>query len=277
MTVSRNCMWLLIGLWVLLFIQCDREKDIVQLFDKYPTSLGNQWMYDYFSQFIPYDSNGIPNPQETISFSVEVYVEIDDEDFLLNDTLRTIRLVSYSLNSTARKAYGFYTNDTDGLLHHASQGVSYPVLAKKSEISIIPEFTGMPEFPFISPTSWINISSDSIFVFNPPNKSLHYPPSVNSTWSFVNNNFVEIHKSIIGITDVDVPAGKFECYEVKYIYIRSNIDSSQSVVNYEYYAKEGLIKRTSTHKNILLVNPTGDIFGAGDAEITSELKEYSIK
>jgi hypothetical protein len=268
---------LLISIVFILFNRCDKE--FISSFDKFPSDIGNKWIYDKTLIFIPYGPDSILQYNAADTLHYEILVEVDKTLILDKINIETLQFSSKETNITDITSYQYYTNNKYGLLFYAYSGGAHNVFArKKNSIEFKDLQTSINTEFIISKMIYLSSlknSEDSLFYLENPSVSLKYPLRVGSNWDYVKNDFIEIQKSIIDIVDVRTDAGSFECYKIKYVYEKSPI--TNKIDYFEYFGSKGLIKREIYIENIDITDDYGRIIEHGKVIELYELKDFTIK
>ena len=114
---------------------------------------------------------------------------------------------------------------------------------------------------------------------DPPVVTLQYPLEPGSHWQMrAEGEPFRIDKEVVGRTEVEVPAGRFDCYVVQWTYPGSpSLD--EQVEFYDYIAAEGLVKRSIITKNVPVTtysDPYGQM-GIVDLRDEFELVSYQVQ
>ncbi|MBN1181106.1 MAG: hypothetical protein JXB49_02385 [Bacteroidales bacterium] len=256
---------LIITTGLILLNQCDKET--IDSFDKFPSDIGNKWIYDYNLIIIPFGADSTLQYNDADTHRFEILVEVDKKLMLDKINIETLQFASKDINTPETAWYQYYTNNKDGLIYYAYSGGSYNVFAKKKN-SLACNISEM-----LYPKSITN-SEDSLFYLENPSMSLKYPLKTGSTWNYVKNNIVEIDKAIMDIVDIRTKAGNFECYKIKYLY--KKFPSNIKIEWFEYYGSKGLIKREIYIDNVGISDAYGQIIKFVKAIELYELKDYTI-
>ncbi len=259
---------MLIAIGFILLNQCDKE--IIDSFDKYPSDIGNKWIYDKTLILIPFGTDSTLQYNAAETLRNEIIVEVDRIVMLDKIKIETLQFSLIETNTSEIICYQYYTNNKNGLLYYAYSGGSYDVFAKKKNSEGFADLNS-----FIFNPGYINNSEDSLFYLENPTVSLKYPLRVGLSWNYVKNDMAEINKSIIDIVDISTDAGKFECYKIKYVYKKSPL--TNEIDYFEYYGSKGLVKREIYIDKAAITDAYGRIIKYVKAIDLYELKDYTVK
>ena len=88
------------------------------------------------------------------------------------------------------------------------------------------------------------------------------------------SNLSIIKKIVLGIEEVEVPAGKFDCWKIQWTYPEA--EWNDDVDFYEYVSREGLIKREAEFRNINVMSESGTLYGKAEFQEKQYLTDYDI-
>lgn len=205
---------------------------------------------------------------------------------MLNDTLNTYEFVEYHtsnntyvINTNVVKTY--FTNETSGFYMQAYRGpgIATPVKGGCKIILNDHEFNSVGELlDFISGLQInhpnINIKPDttyppdSLYWEDPPIESLSYPLEINKEWVYREQSvFGVMNRKVLAKEPIITPAGNFDCYKVKTMYLNPEWEDNIEYIDYVF--SQGLIQRVIT-SHVTLTDSEGNIIGTGN--VTEELK-----
>ena len=252
---------LLLIFTIILIVNCD--KDPVGPTGTgfiYPLKVGNQWEYDrIFSIFNirPDSSNNIPYTDTTITFSL--IIEIIREEpildsinfFVFQQTLKefdsTIIPISYYANLDS--GLYFYANSSP-VFFTPKASLKNKILFKGRYFNNIREITSY--IADAIPKNYYIIDS-SIFENPPPLLSLKYPLEIGSQWAYRHPGIPwNIDKKILNSERVIVPAGRFVCFKIQWLFdINQDSVWDDDIIFYDYVCAKGLIKRSILYKDLI--------------------------
>jgi len=279
--------WLLgfmvLGLALLSVAGCDNDNNNNNNADMdfdYPLAIGNSWQYDrIFSVF--YDSTAHSNGMIDEVYNGVGSVEIMGSE-LLFDNIEVYDFAS-SLSEEGHQPYlsnSYYNYDETSLIRYGY--IDGSILNPKSDGKKV--FYNFDNKKFNNPQEMVaylenglvrNSQAKNDTLYYDPVKCFVYPMSEDLEWNYrVHNDVSVIKKTVLGIEEVDVPAGKFECWKIESTY-------SDSVINdeidfFEYVSQEGLVKRVIEYSNIEITDEDGNLIGSEDGRDEQYLTDYQI-
>jgi hypothetical protein len=235
---------------------------------KYPDSIGNQWEYDrtFSTVIIHPDSTEQSHPVDT-SVTSTVTMKVIRKDTLRNSIEAYLFQENITENNRNIVGETWYVNSDSGLSIYAYRGAG--LLIPKSGSGKRFSFNGRYFSSVREITSYVTqetsktfIPSDTIMYEVPPVVSLKYPLTNNSEWTYRSSgNPWKINKKIVGTEQIEVPAGKFDCFKIVWFFDINNDSQWDENIEYtDYICDKGLIRRTVVYKGITVVdqeNPTG--------------------
>lgn len=121
-----------------------------------------------------------------------------------------------------------------------------------------------------------NGDTNVIIIENPPPTAIRYPITKNSEWNFVNSGTTRITKKYLDFENVTVPAGTFHCIKIQRSWYYNSSTPDQNTFSYDYFSKEGMIKRDFMIRNVLVSNSTGAAIGYIDILEEDFLNLFSL-
>jgi hypothetical protein len=177
----------------------------------------------------------------------------------------------------------FYSNRADGFYMHGyksagtmclpKSNVANKILFKGYAFNNIREITDF----LVQSIPLHKVSIDSLIIEQPPIKILDYPLKVGARWSYrLEHDPWRIDREVLATETVQVPAGKFVCYKIRFHYDFDNDGEwDENVVLTDYISSQGLVKRVGEYKDLEQTDETGaiiDTFESGE-----EIKLISVK
>jgi hypothetical protein len=250
---------------------------------KYPDSIGNQWDYErtFSTVIIRPDSTGQSHPVDT-SVTSPVIMKVIRKDTLRNSI--EAYLFQEIITENNRNIVGdtWYVNSDSGLSIYAYHGAG--LLIPKSGSGKRFFFNGRYFSSVREITSYVTqeipkkfTPSDSITYEVPPVLTLKYPLMNNSEWTYRSSgNPWKINKKIVGTKQIEVPAGKFNCFKIVWFFdVNNDLQWDENLELTDYVCEKGLIRRTVVYKDITIVdqeNPTGySTFDMKDESVLTHL------
>jgi len=142
------------------------------------------------------------------------------------------------------------------------------------------DLPGFPEAGVSSaPLSGVN---DYAYPLDPPYKDLAYPMKIDHRWTYntwPSQAWPRTDKIITGRKTITVPAGSFDCWEVKWLYlVREDGSYYSSISHIDYVADIGLVASYYLVEGLIwtdVTNPEGS--GIADLVQYLELIDYDLK
>lgn len=255
---------------ILLFSACDDENDDFQI-DSYPMAVGNEWTYDRKMTFTNHESEkgDIARQMDTLRYSVRVWIE---KDTIMDETMSVKKFKAHEQNSDTYSTE-FLFEDYDGVKCYAY----YPGGGLLAFVKNRPGIKLPPGIPFGGLLSMPKSKTNELVYENPPTLNLKLPLTNSILWTYrlPSEDFsVQIDKRVIKAESIDVPAGTFECFKIRYEY--SNHPSFEDVEVYDWIAREGLIKRQISTDSMVFINQQGDTTGVGSSTNTYALQSFML-
>ena len=255
---------------IVLFSACDDENDDFQI-DSYPMAVGNEWTYDRKMTFTSHESEkgDIAREMDTLRYTVRVRVE---KDTIMDETMSVKKFKAREQNSDTYSTE-FLFEDYDGIKCYAY----YPGGDLLAFVKNRPEVKLSSGIPFGGLLSIPKSTTNEPVYENPPTLNLKLPLSNNIRWTYrhPSEDFsVQIDKRVIKAESIDVPAGTFECFKIRYEY--SNHPGFEDVEVYDWIAREGLVKRQISTDSVVFINQQGDTTGAGSSTNTYALQSFTL-
>jgi len=267
------------------FLVCEKNKNPLSPEPDqfiYPIKIGNQWEYNRIFFFFNRRPDFIMT-QDTI-FSL-VVMEITREKILNNSIKTYLFLEAINEMGSVFTGESYYTNQKDGLYRYAYRYKSTSLVIPKTNLKNKILFKGR-YFNNVSDITYFltkminsyNLISDSIIYETPPLLAIKYPLAINSQWTYrVVEQRWYIDKKIITKEIVQVPAGKFDCYKIQWLYdFDNNSQWDDDIIFYDYICNKGLIKRSMIFKDCVATNETGDSLGLFDVKDESVLVKLKL-
>ncbi len=256
----------------------------------YPIKVGNKWNYAGIQRAFNFQPDSLKDDHE-FTYVTRSNIEIISDTTLMDSidvfAFAELYIIMYEDIDTFHSE-SYYNNHDDGLYLYADKGMG----SDARPLKICPsklfykfngkEYRNLHDLfkPFGQDLSPIGLNGDSIIYILPPRKSFHYPLSVGEEWIVLElPGLFTIGKKVIGIENIEVPAGRFQCYKIQWMWDMDQDGEWESVPEYyDYIAAVGLVKRTMIARNVQIVtyeNPTG--IGKFDFEVRFELTDYIIQ
>ena len=248
---------------------------------RYPLELGRSWEYTRVFTVEPSDSlSAVPSDTAYCYCTAEV-VRLDTlsmrvDAYVLRETGVEDTVASWDLET-------FYRNDSDGLYMLAYEpGASLVNPKPQGRAQILFKgmyFSSVREIAshVVGIAECMGERPDSLIYEDPPVRALKYPLRVGSSWNYrQTGNPWRIDKEVTGTEQVDVPAGSFDCFVVKWsIDISDDGEWDNEIEFIDYIATEGLIRRWLAFSDMIAIGPEGDTLGVCHSSDDSQLTSMS--
>ncbi len=257
---------ILIFLSLSLLLQCDKDKNPIEsglTSYFYPTAVGNQWEYDRsFSifNFRP-DSGNVSNPEDTI-YSIST-MQITNKTVLLDSITAYCFLETITENGITLSDESYYDNRENGFYlvayHNAQASTMIPKINPERILSFKGyHFNNIKELKlfFTKPVLQVCPTADSLIYENPPLLCLQYPVEIDSQWTYrESGNPWRIDKKVISKEEIEVPAGRFLCYKIQWLYnMDHDSEWDEDIIFYDWICEKGLIRRSILFKDVVAQN-----------------------
>lgn len=244
--------YILLSLIVIINLSCifnddDDEDDFI-----YPLNIGNIWEYSrQWNLYYYSDSFEEKEYSDTLTYSSEISVSITDKVTLNNDidTYKMVGIENDGINNSEEIYY--YKNNEDGLYIYAYQAGGPVVLPKINPVSYI-QFKGMQFNNFNELSKYVQsltpiyrVQYDSLYIEDPPRKTIHYPIEIGKQWTYRQaGDPWKMDRIVTSRVDIKIDIGTFDCYTIKFIYDLNNDEIwDDDIWIMDYVSQQGLIKR----------------------------------
>jgi len=233
---------------LLIIIGCEDEQTDQKEKYIFPLSIWNRWEYrrEYiYTSFDTTQTDTIEIISGYDSCSVIVVLEA-----ILLDKIETVQLMEQAWEDSNIVVGLYYYQERDtGLFLIAYQN---PYLFALPKYSNSLYFYGEPLIPdylkrfFFKEISQIKKTSENgkLHFEDPPVFVLKYPLEIGNYWTYRQEDQpFRIDKEVIQDTSITVPAGTFNCYQIRWIYDYAEPFKNLTIHFYDFIADEGLILR----------------------------------
>ncbi len=254
----------MIVITLIVMLGCDSDKNPVEpetgsgLY--FPMKVGNEWQYTRTvilpEAYLEIDTN------LTSNIINEYYVQkLKSTDYLFDSVATYILEETATIDNSTLVSNGWLANEKDGLYFYAYRQPVWLILKQSPKNKILfgdRYFNSVPEVSdyLINAASVNQVMIDSMIYEDPPLLSLQYPLETGARWDYRTHSspISKIEKVVLGKEQVEVPAGKFECYKIQWLFEYDPEWYDQfNVEFYDFVSKKGLIKRTLTYSNVMQV------------------------
>ena len=248
---------------------------------KYPYKSGSFWYYstkNFITNIRP-DSLRVYFNDDTLTGNGAA--EFSTDSIINNDT---VKLLKNSHNSAGHDhtTLEYYKQTDSGLIRIAyyTDGANFGPF-RPSPYNLKYNLNGRSYHSIKDLVGSYNTDKDlrdstPLIIDNPPRKTIKYPVVENSEWTLVTYGTTRITKKYTGFETVVVPGGSFYCVKIKRSWYYDSAVPEPNSISYDYFSKEGMIKRDFLIKDILITNSTGAPIGYIDVKEEAYLNIYIL-
>lgn len=250
----------------------------------YPFAINSFWYYgtrNFISNIRPDSLKSIFNNDTIDGFGEAIFLR---DTVIGVDTLRVLRN-NHSDEGHTHATYELFKQTDSGLVRYASysDGSNFGPFRSLPDLKFTfkdKSFNSLNEiFGFYINdvyNSDLNLSGDTILVFdNPPVNTIRYPVLKDVEWDFYNSDFVKIKKKYLDFENVNFPGKNYFCIKIrKQYYYENSMTPDTNLIFFDYFSKEGMVKRDLLIKDITVSNKLGQVIGYIDAKEESFLNIY---
>lgn len=250
----------------------------------YPFELNSFWYYgtrNFVSNFRPDSLRNIFGSDTLTGYGDARFIR---DTIIGNDTFRVLRN-NHADEGHSHATYELYKQTDSGLVRYASysNGNNFGPFRAGSDTKFTfngKDFNSLNEifncYKYDANIFKDNTSGDTTLIFDdPPVNSLKYPISENLMWDFFNNNNVKITKKYLNFENVNLLGKSYHCIKIQRQWYFDNSEIPDKKLNYyDYFSKEGMVKRDFLIKDIAVNNNLGQVIGYIDAKEESFLNFY---
>ncbi len=284
----KTILQIITGLALTALISCQEDSVINNNSQgpefKYPYSINSFWYYttrNFVTNLRP-DSVGVYFTRDTaIGYGDAKFIN----DTIINqDTLRILRN-NHSSGSHSHSTIELYKQTDTGLIRVAffSDGANFgPHRPNQNSLRYSlndKSFSSLGELFFYYRNDFLYDNSiDTVLIFDsPPVTALKYPVKQNTEWFFKNVSNTKFVKKYLNFENISVPSGLHHCIKIQKIWYMDNSPNPEpNLIHYDYFSKEGMVKRDLTVKDIKISNMNGVVIGYIDAKEEAGLNIYTL-
>lgn len=265
----------IIFLCIICITGCEEDNNIQEFMDFiYPLTVGNNWEYEkYFT--LDYDATAESNGAADTTFYSSALVEVITNEVIF-DSIQVYNLeTTYTEYGSTMSGHEFYNNVNNFLINYA---YIHPYMFTPKTNSTSFKFNGKffsdvkEVFAYLEKGILLSEFTKEDSIHYDPVHCLEYPLVMDNQWLYrAPDNPFSIEKEIVGFSNIDVPAGRFECCKVRWIYPDSEWNDNVSF--HDYVSSEGLVKRLFEIRDIAVYN-TEDPFGEPIGFVSSTEETY---
>lgn len=242
----KKLVWISWVLILLIMFGCDTTTNLDGDKYPYPLSNGNQWEFrrEFRSDYYP-DSLNRDSIITTMAGSDSISILVAGRE-VLRDSIETTKLLQEAWEDTLVNIGEYYYQERDtGLFQIAYRNYYHYSLPKPTNSSkpfnepLMPEH--LQKLIAKKSGSFGKITGDDELRFEEnPLYVIKYPLEMGTTWNYRKAPW-RIEKKVVADTNITVPAGSFDCYQV---HSRYNIPGFNGEVTInDFIADQGLILR----------------------------------
>ena len=272
-----------------LFFSCSEDsvnpENIPQDNFTYPFSINSFWYYgtkNFVTNLRPDSLSSVFSTDTISGYGGATFLK---DTIINNDTLRLFRN-SHSDEVHAHTSLEFYKQTDSGLIRHAfySNGTNFGPFRheKKFTFSINgKEFHSARDLiNFYNNDFNINYDNpaeDSVLFFdNPPVTMVKYPVVTGTEWNFYSVLSIRLTKKYLGYETIVSNDKSYYCVKIqKQWYNNNSLVPDSHLIFYDYFSKDGMVKRDFTIKDVAVSNSSGQLIGYIDVKEEAFLNIFS--
>lgn len=245
---------------------------------KYPFKINSFWYYttrNFVTNLRPDSISNYFTTDTTIGYGGAKFIK----DTIVNGD--TLKLLSneHSTSGHSHTTLEYYNQTDSGLMRIAfySDGVNFgPYRPGESKFTFNingKSFNSVNELirSYDTPST-----GDSLVYDDPPVRVLLYPITLNTEWDFVTFGTTRITKKYTDFETVTVPAGSFYCAKIRRNWYYNSSAADPRFISYDYFSKEGMIKRDFIIKDVAVSDTVGTPIGLIDVKEEAEINLYTL-
>lgn len=272
-----------------LFFSCSEDsvnpENIPQDNFTYPFSINSFWYYgtrNFVTNLRPDSLSSVFSTDTISGYGGATFLK---DTIINNDTLRLFRN-SHSDESHSHTTLELFKQTDSGLIRHAffSDGTNFGPFRneKKYKFSINGK-------EFLSTSDLINFynndfnpvydnpAGDSVLFFdNPPVTMVKYPVVTGTEWNFYSVLSIRLTKKYLGYETIVSNDKSYYCVKIqKQWYNNNSLVPDSHLIFYDYFSKDGMVKRDFTIKDVAVSNGSGQLIGYIDVKEEAFLNIFS--
>lgn len=272
--------YLLILLTLTCITGCDDDNYEPNMDFFYPLAVGNVWEYDTTYTY-DYDSLATYNGLTDTTFYSNASVEIISNEVIF-DSIQVYNFAT-TLDQAGNISTGnqYFNNAGNCLFNYGytSPGVHIPKSNTNSTFFKFDDkiFCNVEEvFEYIKRGLIQSEYAKDDSINYDPVTCLEYPLEMHNYWMYrAPGNPLAIDKEIVGLEWIEVPAGRFYCWKIRWIYPESDLNDNIDI--YDFVSQDGLVKRELEVRNMAIYgDPFGEPTGNLDAFEETYLTNYDL-
>ncbi len=122
-----------------------------------------------------------------------------------------------------------------------------------------------------------NPAEDSVLFFdNPPVTMVKYPVVIGTEWNFYSVLSIILTKKYLGYETIVSNDKSYYCVKIqKQWYNNNSLVPDPHLIFYDYFSKDGMVKRDFTIKDVAVSNSSGQLIGYIDVKEEAFLNIFS--
>ena len=272
-----------------LFFSCSEDsvnhENIPQDNFTYPFSINSFWYYgtrNFVTNLRPDSLSSVFSTDTISGYGGATFLK---DTIINNDTLRLFRN-SHSDESHSHTTLELFKQTDSGLIRHAfySDGTNFGPFRneKKYKFSINgKEFLSISDLinfynNDFNPV-YDNPAGDSVLFFdNPPVTMVKYPVVTGTEWNFYSVLSIRLTKKYLGYETIVSNDKSYYCVKIqKQWYNNNSLVPDSHLIFYDYFSKDGMVKRDFTIKDVAVSNGSGQLIGYIDVKEEAFLNIFS--
>jgi len=272
-----------------LFFSCSEDSvnpgNVPQDNFTYPFSINSFWYYgtrNFVTNLRPDSLSSVFSTDTISGYGGATFLK---DTIINNDTLRLFRN-SHSDESHSHTTLELFKQTDSGLIRHAfySDGTNFGPFRneKKYKFSIngkeflsISDLINFYNNDFNPP--YDNPVGDSVLFFdNPPVTMVKYPVVTGTEWNFYSVLSIRLTKKYLGYETIVSNDKSYYCVKIqKQWYNNNSLVPDSHLIFYDYFSKDGMVKRDFTIKDVAVSNGSGQLIGYIDVKEEAFLNIFS--
>lgn len=274
-------------IFCLLFVSCSEESDNPVSQEQnftYPFNLSSSWYFgtkNFITNIRPDSIRAYFTNDTTTGYGGIIFL---GDTVIFNDTLRLMRN-NHSDPQHFHSSIELYKQTNSGLYRHAyfseaftftpyRNGKERVYFKFRNKIYFSPEeiLTG-----FKKDTDGLSDYNDSVLIIDtPPLLALKYPIVKNDIWLLKEFNNTKIFKQYLDYENINISGHNYYCMKIKKSYYFNNSGTpDENILYFDYFSKEGIVKKELSIKNISVFNKNAVLIGYIDTNEEDILNIFS--
>lgn len=251
----------------------------------YPFSINSFWYYgtrNFVTNLRPDSLSSLFSTDTTEGFGGATFLR---DTVIGNDTLRLFRN-SHSDEGHAHTTLELYKQTDSGLIRHAyfSDGTNFGPFRHENKYTLHlngKDFGSVKEllnhYTNDCKTSTENFPGDTVLYFDdPPVTAIKYPVTKGTEWNFHTVLTTRLTKKYTDFETIVSNGRTYYCIKIQKQWYNNNSPSPDPhLIFYDYFSKEGMVKRDFIVKDVAVSNSLGQLIGYIDVKEEAFLNIFS--